>query len=190
MREIDMATAVLDSAYVDSYRRFLHSRIADQAAYHHRTAERNERLHHRLHRLATAFFWVTLAICAVHLVADVLHLEHEGPLTNFWRVEPIAAAGAIRGNALLTAFAAALPAFGRALAGISSQGEFDRVARRSAAMAAALGGLAQRLDRAATDASPSSSACAQVAEAAAEMMTAELLDWQVTFRAKSLELPA
>jgi hypothetical protein len=190
-REVGLANGRLDGGYLERYRRLLRSGIAGQAAYHRRAAHRSERLKHRVHRATTVIFGTALLVTVVHLVLDLAHIHHEfGDITwhHLFAVESLNDA-ARTDNALLTALAAALPAFGAALAGILSQGEFDRIARRSEAMAAELDHLAARLDRPAGSPPLRSEVCAAVAVNAAEAMSAELLDWQVTFRAKSLELP-
>jgi hypothetical protein len=188
-REIGMATGCVDRDYLERYRAFLLDGITGQAEYHRRTAARNERLKHRLHRCANVLFWTALVTCVVHLAVDLAHLDAADGLAQLWRPESMGVASTVKGNAWLTALAAALPAFGAALGGILSQGEFDRIGRRSRAMSIGLDRLAARLARRDDEPAISSDLCAAVADEAAEAMTAELLDWQVTFRAKPLELP-
>jgi hypothetical protein len=86
----------------------------------------------------------------------------------------------------LTLLDAVLPAIGAALAAIASQGEFGRIAERSHAMVLRLRALLTRLRASDT---PTSVTSGEIAEEAAETMTAELLDWQITFRDKPLHLP-
>jgi hypothetical protein len=181
VRELGMVGARLTPGYLDSYRRELHERLEGQIRYHDVSAYRNDVLAHTLHRSGIAMFWATALTCVVHLAFD--YFEH--------RCHVVGRCGEGDGllslvNPTLTFLAAVLPALGAALAGISSQGEFRRVAQRSKAMAIRLQHLARRLSAGSTR---TSDELGVLAEQAVEMMTAELLDWQLTFRTKPLELP-
>jgi len=190
-REIGLADGRLDEAYLERYRQMLLSTIAGQAAYHRRSAHRSERLTHTVHATTTFIFFTALLVCVVHLGVDFFRAYQERSAKTrkpFFAIDSLTAAAGV-GNAFLTALAAALPALGAALAGILGQGEFDRTARHSHAVAAELYQLAARLDRTDGSLPLRSDVCASVAVNVAETMSAELLDWQVTFRSKTLELP-
>lgn len=136
-----------------------------QAPYHELNAARHERMDHRLHRAGTALFGATLAACALHLL---VHWE--------WL------------SGWLTLAAAVLPALGAALAAIRSQGEFERVVKRSEAMSRNLREIGTDLGR--LVAAPSSAALGALAEQAADCLVSEVLDWRVVFKARPLDLPA
>jgi hypothetical protein len=176
-REAGMASGVIDGACLDAYRAMLDKLLHDQEAYHARASQRQHVMAHRLHAVGTALFFVTAVVCAAHLGIEIWHHVHPG------------AEGARSGetmNALLTLIAAVLPAFGAALAGIATQGEFERGANRSHAMHDQLQRLRSRL----ASAQPSSAAYAEIAEETVEVMSEELLEWQATVRTRPIALPA
>jgi hypothetical protein len=158
-------------------------RIASQVAYHTGNAERSRHLEHRVHRLTQVLFATTLAVCAFHLAYDYRRLLHER-LSPWVLAEPLRDAGRW-GNGWLVVAAALLPALGAAFAGISGQAEFGRMSRRSAAMAQRLAQLQTRVESGGR--ALGSDQVGDIAAQFAEMMTSELIDWQVIFRAKSLE---
>lgn len=179
MREVPMATGRVDRARLATWSARLDALLADQVSYHARTAHRNHVLGHRLHQVGTALFFVTLVVCIVHIGYE---LTHHGPAPA--GEKPLPSPYGFHG--LLTLLGAALPAFGAAFAGIASQGEFDRVAHRSRRMQRQLQALRTHV----AAARASSDAYVAVTERAAAIMTEELLEWQTTFRAKPINLPA
>lgn len=181
VRELGMVDARLTTAYVDAYRRELDERLAGQIRYHDMGSHRTEILAHTLHRTGIAMFWATAIACVLHLAFDYFeHRCHQtGRCDDAGTLLPLV-------NPALTFLAAVLPALGAALAGIASQGEFGRIAQRSKAMALQLQSIATRLR---VGPAATSDECGLLAEQAVKMMTAELLDWQLTFRTKPLELP-
>jgi hypothetical protein len=88
---------------------------------------------------------------------------------------------------VLTVCAAVLPALGAAIYGIRSQGELQRIPKRSEAMSAELGIIQDALTRAGPVLS--SSTLGQAAEQVADIMTAEVLDWRIVFQERPLVLP-
>lgn len=181
-RELGLASGRITSGALAAYRGELQAMLAGQVAYHAQSAHRNHVLAHRIHLLGTSLFYLTLVVCVAHLALEIWHHSHvpAGPPA------PVTGPDAFSMNGALTFLAAVLPAFGAAFAGIASQGEFERVSHRSRAMGQQLAALLPRLAGAGT----SSDACAAVAVQGVEIMTAELLDWQTTFRAKPIVLPA
>lgn len=185
VRELGMPNARIDAAYGRAYRRLLQSRLVEQVRYHRDSAKVNGTLAHRLHRTGLAIFAAALVACSLHLLLDALETPFGDRLVHF-RADTLDATVRPAG-ALLTFLSAVLPALGAALAAISSQAEFGRVRDRSSAMVPRLLSLLARLR------SPSITTTAtsgRIAVEAAEVMTAELLDWQITFRDKPLDLPA
>ncbi|HSG40059.1 MAG TPA: hypothetical protein VLE27_10515, partial [Thermoanaerobaculia bacterium] len=79
-----------------------------------------------------------------------------------------------------------LPVFGGALGAISHQGEFERLALRSEALAERLAALKNDLEKAGS----SSRELGRIAETFSEVMVGELLDWHFAFLDKNLSLPA
>ena len=91
---------------------------------------------------------------------------------------------------VLTLLAASLPAFGAAFAGIRSQGEFHRVAQRSAAMHDRLAQL--QLDLASVAPRPNELASVRLNECARKvtaLMANEMLDWRIVFQDRPLGFP-
>ena len=86
---------------------------------------------------------------------------------------------------------ALLPACGAALAAIRSQGEFQRLVRRSEAMKEALTRLHLELSMIQpADNALKSQEIRRVAERIAQLMLNETLDWRVVFQDRPLVLPA
>lgn len=138
--------------------------LTDQAGYHERNEERNHRIAALLEGLNVALLVCVVAACLVHIIlSDSLAL------------------------AWATVAAAALPAFGAAGAGLLHQGEYERIASRSQGMAERLRVIAGYLRGA-----PELPAAelAQEIDEAVSVMSQELSDWRVLFRAKPLEMHA
>ncbi len=178
LREMGLPRTRLTPATLDRYRGALHATLEDQIGFHERAAVRSRRRHEWLHHGGEALFAITFVICCVHVIGPRFARGASG------------AEGEGGGTLELGALAAAafLPALGAAAAAIASQGDYAGIERRAEAMAERLRALGRRLGDAAGPVS--SDRAGGVAEEASELMTAELLDWQVTFRAKPLTLPA
>jgi hypothetical protein len=122
--------ARMDDAYLAAVKAFVIDDIlGEQIRYHDRKAERMHHVDHLFHKVGTGLFLFSAVACVLAVVdlawprmfetgmqAKVLHM-----------IEPwlIIASGV-------------LPAFGAALLGIRNVGEYDRLERRSTAMASAL----------------------------------------------------
>lgn len=143
--------------------------LKPQIVYHHANARRMHRLSHRLHRIATGLFGLTIAALLGWLA--------------LWAVDRDTA---MAGAKLLVVLTAGLPALGAALQGIREQGEFERVAMRSHATAA-------KLERLAGDLSvrPLSLTRAKaLVEEAGRVMIEDVGEWRSTFETRRLALPA
>lgn len=164
IREAGIVNARIDAAYLNAYRDLLSKQeIQSQVLYHQENAERSHRLYHRLHGAGTGLFYSTLFVSVYHLLFHA---------AGTWA----------------TVLSAVFPAFGAAATGIRGQAEFQRIAERSHAMS-------QRLEEVAGEAMDpnralSSKRLGQIAEAAAEIMTAEILDWRMVFLNKPLMFPS
>ena len=150
--------------------------LHDQVQYHDTISRRYARVAHRLHVIHIWLFSITIGVVALHLVEQLSHApgEHrswlEGLLEKF-----------------LTFLAVVLPAFGASFAARATQGEFHRLAERSAGMEVRLKRIADEIT-----AAPelSTTELGDRAVAAAELMLQEVLDWKVLFLARPLDLPA
>ena len=114
-RAAGLSPVCFDAAYLELCQNlWCKNLVQKQKSYHSDNERRFHKLDHRLHFLGTILFLATFVVCAIHLFS-----HHERDSFSF---------------GLLALFAATLPAFGAAFAAIRSQGEFQRVSRRSGAM--------------------------------------------------------
>jgi hypothetical protein len=165
VREAGILHGKMDRPYRAAYRKLLSSyELPSQMDYHDRNCKKSTRIAHRLQAFSTGLFYGTLVICLIHLFFE------EGSWTDF-----------------LVQMAAVLPAFGAAIRGIESQGDFHHVARRSRSVGQVLAGIVSRMDRAEKDLP--SEVLGDIAEKAADAMGAELADWRTGFQDKPLEYP-
>ena len=142
--------------------------IKPQAAYHKLTASRMHTLDHRLHALGNALMLVVVGTCLVFLAGYTFFHE--------WTV--------VR-TAWFVAVTAGLPAIGAAVFGLRGHGEFQLAASRSAATAALLDGHAEHLASTQT-----LEALTLELEAVAATMLADLEEWTLAYKDRSLEIPA
>jgi hypothetical protein len=170
-RSAGLPNVKFDEPYLQACRQLWREKLLqEQIDYHRTTHHRFHKLEHRLHRIGLFLFWATLAVCLTHIVLTYLEVELPGE----WLV-------------LLAAF---LPALGAALAGIRSQGEFQRVARRCLAMEARLKEYQQELDRLPTrEHELDSVRLRDLSRRVAQTMANEMLDWRVVFQDRPLALP-
>ncbi|MGZ8157392.1 MAG: DUF4231 domain-containing protein [Methylobacter sp.] len=163
IRADGIPNGIIDAGHKQKYRKFLCRIVTDQANYHHNNAKRNARIAHNLHRVNSLLLMLIIGACAAH----IFHLIHDA-------------------DTALTISATFLPALGATVAGILSQGEFERIAHRSKGMAGHLDQIKDRLDK------PTLAAELLVEQAnqAIAIMSQELSDWRIIFRAKPLEIHA
>lgn len=182
VREAGLPTARIDGEWLRAYAGFLaqekRGRLAKQADYHHHTALRHERLCRLLHGTTLLLFVVVIGFCSWHVFEALFAMNesrgaHQAGLAN-WPV----------------LIATVFPAFGAALHGILTQGDYERIARRSEAMHHRLEGICEELRRQAGASPPNAAEIARLAREAAEVMLAETLDWRVLYRIRPLPLPA
>jgi hypothetical protein len=160
-RELGLVHASVTPAYLQACRDTIRDGlIGGQLAYHDSAAHRYEVLDRHLRMLGLLTFAGTLAAVLVTFVA---HLR--------W----------------LTLLEAVLPALGAAYGAIRSQGEIERLARRSQAMHEYLQRLSDQID--APDLDMSSTDLARLAETASNAITTEVSDWHIVFQTRPLELP-
>lgn len=178
-RSLGLPTAVVDQAHLQASLHDLHEQLGGtygQIEFHQKTAARCSRIEHRLHLLEVILLTLTLACCCQHLAQ------------SFWPDWFHVPGG------ILTFCCGFFPAAGAALAGISNQGEFRRIAQRSESMAERLAEqlkkverLQQQLDNPGTGQKQFSSEIAAVASETARTMVNEVLDWRVIFQDRPLK---
>jgi hypothetical protein len=178
LRAIARATAIpsasVTAAYLGECLDYLDQLVRGsdgQIAFHVQNYERSERLNHRLHRVALWMFGLTLACIVVHLQ----------PSLFFWLGIPAGPVPAL--DRWLTLACATLPAFGAAMGGISNQGEFVRIAKRSKSMADALTRRAERIDELLAQQEPKVRLpqVARLAHEITQLMVAEVVEWRIIF---------
>ena len=144
------------------------SEIRPQIAYNRASARQVHALDHRLHIAGTGIFLLSCLSCAGFIVAYLT--EHSWTMAN---------------APLFVGLSAGLPAIGTALFGIRVQGEFAATAARSAATADRLEVIAVSLTRE----DRSLSRVADLAEAGARAMHADLGEWRLSNQQRRLQLP-
>ena len=159
-REAGVVDASFTPSYLEATRVLLRDcLVKEQARYHQRNAYRHAVMEERLRAAGMAIFGCALVALGVMI---------------------------LRTAAWVSLIAAIAPVLGGALAAIRSQGELERIVKRSRAMTRQLDSEAEEL----AQQGPilSSAELAQVADAAAGSMIAEVLDWRIVFQDRPLEL--
>jgi hypothetical protein len=176
-RWVGMPTGVVDRDRLAADLARLEHLLQQQRRFHEQGAARAHRIEHRLHWCGITTLVVTAVCCVLHLLLHPLHPPHQV-------------------TAALTFFCGFLPALGAAVAGISNQGEFRRIAKRSRAMQEQLHLLVgeahvlhERLASVPDD-HPMSTEVAELAAKTARLMVTEVLDWRVVFLDQPLRPPA
>lgn len=163
LRDAGLFDATIDGAHLEACRVLLLDKVIRGQIDYHRGNARMRVVHHRLHLVATALFGGAILACLAHFVAPIIPRIHKE---------------------VFTLMAAVLPACGAAVHGFLSQGDFQTVARRSDGMRADLEDLAYRVERA-----EEWDTLRGLAQATADVMGAELIDWRVGFEGKPPTLP-
>jgi hypothetical protein len=181
-REIGLIRARFSSEYLESIRSFTcKDCIGSQVEYHRNNARRFQVMDQRFARWAKYLFILALVAACF---AALLHWEYIKmmlPASRIWPMLP----------GVLTAGAATVfPAVGAALAGIRSQGEFERVKKRSKAMTDALEVILKQLRATAKGNVPMLSIeLNEDVAGAGQLMVDELLDWRIVFKDRPLPEP-
>jgi hypothetical protein len=178
-RSLNLPHIVVDRTYLLASLEDLEAQLGGpdgQLAFHQTTASRASRIEHRLHMSEVTLLILTLSCCCQHLAQSFW--------PNWLHVS----------GHLLTFCCAFFPAVGAAIAGISNQGEFRRIAQRSASMAERLShqleeirNLKQRVMNPETSSRQLSPEVASLAGDAAATMVNEVLDWRVIFQDRPLK---
>ncbi len=175
IRAAGLVTARIDAAYLKAYCCLLTCRdsenpdlspgeIQGQINYHQENAKQLYGIVHRLHWLGFILFLLTLAVCVDHLVFHFIP------------------------TSISMVLAGATPALGAALIGILSQGEFERLVKRSKAMHHTLERLLKSIHQ--ESVTPTFNVLGRKADEAADIMMTEVLDWRIVFLEKPLALPS
>ena len=146
----------------------MEEQIVPQAKYHQVNAHRMEKLDHRLHEIGNFLMGGVIAACVMFLAAYI-------PFEHFVKK-------------MTTSFVfltAGLPAVGAAVFGMRGHGEHLLAASRSENTATALQRNAARLKHAFRN-----DLLAAELEKTAAIMLADLNEWTVSYRERSLEIPA
>lgn len=153
-----------------------------QLKFQRDTATRSDHIAHRLHKTSTWLFGLTLFGIGVHLL---LELSGTAPLPH-WLQFNVAEPFHYKLDRWLVLASAFLPALAAALAGISNQGEFSRIAKRSEAMAESFMQFATQIATLRSGAAQSRDSLKlwqviPLASKIAEVMVDEVADWRVVF---------
>lgn len=166
---------VVDQRYINATREALtKAELNEQIAYNHKNARRMELAEARLHAIGYALFAIPALICVIFLLTYVLldlgrHMNASHQIRFY-----------------VTQLSAVCPSFGAALNAIRMQGDFETVARRSAATEARLIAIREALDEPGLD----FARLADLVQKSAEVMGADVAEWRTLFRTRPLSLPA
>jgi hypothetical protein len=175
-RLLPLPDCAVDAGYVMALRDVLRSaEIKGQLVYHEGNAERMAKLDHRMHRCGQWLFACTAVLCLL-FVCFVWG-------ANIPRADQPYAELCLHAVTFATAL---LPNLGAALAAIHVQGDFKVVAEQSKRTSKRLAAI----DEIVAKEPPSFARLADRIEKTADVMMADLLEWQIIFRTRPLSLPA
>lgn len=168
-REMDSPQGVFDPVALKKLASaVVHEQICPQAAYHRANARRMLKLDHRLHEMGNFLMGAVIAACALFLLGYLFVHKEVVAMASFFIF-----------------VTAALPAIGSAIFGLRGHGEHLLAASRSEQTAVALEETAARLSQLSDV-----EALAAELETTAAIMLADLNEWTLAYRERSLEVPA
>jgi hypothetical protein len=180
VKQIGLPRTKLTSEYLRAVARLIKFETNEQAEYHEGKSAENFKINHWLHVSAVSMFFIVALACIFHLFFEkIVLIPHFGHTLHLHE-------NAVK--ALLSFFAIVSPALGAAFAGIRSQGEYERIARHSAAMADYLREKSEQLNTLEHETNLNSSSLAKVVEDIAEKRIEEVLDWRIVFHKRPIEL--
>src|ERR1700693_1679053 len=205
-RDLGMICATLTDKYLEAVRVFIKSGIEDQRLYHENNALRFQMLDRRFTLLAKFLFSLALLAAFGALISHFFPAVLAKVLLWFVYVTafsmsiplwftPIAWPTWVLLSELVSVVIAGVatvfPAVGAALAGIRSQGEFERVKKRSEAMRHSLEQILEKKlkDPSNVDTPISSTALSATVADSGQLMVDELLDWRIVFKDRPLPEP-
>jgi hypothetical protein len=170
VREAGLIKVRFDAGYLEDVKTFVNAEgIWGQIGYHELNAERLEKVNERLRRLGIILFLSAFTAAFLHFF-----IPDES-----------------RSSALLTLVTIVGPALGAALAAIRSQGEFERLVKRSKAMASQLKRVSDQLGRLTIrEGELASVRLNEVVGNAAHLMVNEVLDWRIFFQQRPVDWPS
>jgi hypothetical protein len=170
-REIGIPAAKVTPSYMRDCIDFLDHVVGDtnsgQQGFHLVAERRAHLLGTRLRNGAWHLFRWTFISVGVRLALGLFHKFG-------WFYVP-------RADGFLLLLSAVLPAFGAAFEGISNQGEFIRISKRSAAMASGFAKYAARIALIKKGPAPKLAEIIPMSSAIADAMVAEVVDWRAVF---------
>jgi hypothetical protein len=165
-REMPIANVLVEPGYLSKVRDIIRDpELRSQIDYNAANARLMSHTAKSLRTIARVLFSVTLAGCAAFLVMGIFEIPV--PLTSIF-------------------VTALLPTIGAALNAIRVQGDFETVARRCEAARRRL----VELDRTISEESLQFARLSDRIEKAADLMTADVSEWQILFSTRPLSLPA
>lgn len=195
IREQGIPRNDFNAEFMGQYLQYLGVMLKSQITYHENNAVRNHRLAEKLESWHKFLLNLVIAACLLHAGFDFIewldraHHFHaclaawfpcdRQWFTGEWEFTPLTHG--------LSYLSIVLPALGAAFAGILVQGEFRRVGCRSEGMRSHLQELQDELQH---EDNHNLAALTQNAERVIDILSQELFDWRVIFRAKPLETPA
>lgn len=171
-RELGLAGARLDEAYLSRLRQTMLDLIEEQATYHHANKHAMHRANHRLHLIGDCFFACTIAACLTYLSVSFT-IGKDAAFMGFGMAE------------IVTLLTALFPALAAALYGIRMQGDFAATSERSALIASMLEGL-----KVALEADPLRyDRLVGRSRRLSEILLVDVQQWQLHFETRPMSLP-
>jgi hypothetical protein len=187
VREIGLPPVLLDGTYQRAALGALDKHVvAPQCIWHSDNAIVLQRMHQILHRIGDSCFILTMIFLLAFLAVWSFTFAW-GQLVDHFLADSIAHRLEEYAT-VLTFFAAGLPAFGAAIAGIRETGDFEKVAERSRKTSLALADLSHVIANARR--SLTLDETGDTLLTAAQVLTEDLAAWQSVYGHKRLELPA
>jgi hypothetical protein len=174
-RQVGLVQARLDSNFLRVYKTGIVASVAGQISYHARNAAKMSKAHHRLHLAVNGFFAGTFVACVIHILPKGCFEPWMG--RHYYEALEF-------GSSLC---AIVLPALGAAVEGVVHQGEFERISRRSKAMARRLEEIFRQLTGLPGEAP--SQELGRIAETFCRAQLQEQADWRSVFITKELTTP-
>lgn len=182
MRDVGLPRIRLDRTYLRAcLEEAVLPHVAGQRRYHQAKAQRLERVHHRLDKLAEKCFALAVLSVTAYLLIKLGGVI--GALPKEW---------ATASSPVFTFLGVAFPTLGANLSGVRYFGDFERFGAISQVTAQKLGEIKERLQLllSGADNSLTYAAATELAHAVDESVVTEIESWQAVFGGKHLTLPA
>ncbi|MGY6552539.1 MAG: hypothetical protein ACXIT4_11720 [Erythrobacter sp.] len=182
LRDVGLPQITVDRAYLRAcLEGALLPHVAGQRRYHEAKAQRLDRVHHRLDKLAEKCFVLAVLSVTAYLLIKLGGVI--GALPKGW---------AAASSPVFTFLGVAFPTLGANLSGVRYFGDFERFGAISQVTAEKLGEIEARLELllSGADESLTYAAATELAHAVDESVVAEIESWQAVFGGKHLTLPA